>query len=141
MQHWSKREHPEGECWPVGRAYHAAVCLGYGGDHPQLLVTGGALVKVLSDAWLLDIKSSKWREVRTQLMTSHTSCHAKSCISIAIVYVQVSVPKLQGRCHHSATAFSLSSGLTEVTLFGGCPEWISDALPRIAATTVLRFGM
>ena len=75
MQHWSKLEHPEGEPWPVGRARHAAVCLGYGGDHPQLLVTGGldAGLKVLSDAWLLDSKSGQWREVRTQLMTSHTS--------------------------------------------------------------------
>ena len=72
MQHWSKLEHPEGEPWPVGRARHAAVCLGYGGDHPQLLVTGGkdAVRKVLSDAWLLDVKSGKWREVSTQLMTS-----------------------------------------------------------------------
>ena len=40
MQHWSKLEHPEGEPWPVRRSRHAAVCLDYGGDHPQLLVTG-----------------------------------------------------------------------------------------------------
>ena len=48
-----------------GDHVHAAVCLGYGGDHPQLLVTGGldAGHKVLSDAWLLDVKSGQWREV------------------------------------------------------------------------------
>ena len=65
MQHWSKLAHHVGEPWPVKRAGHAAVCLGYGGDHPQLLVTGGlgAGSKVLSDAWILDVQSGKWREV------------------------------------------------------------------------------
>ena len=34
------------------RAGHAAVCLDYGGDHPQLFVTGGVdgSKKILSDA-------------------------------------------------------------------------------------------
>ena len=66
MQHWSKVEHPVGELHPVGRSSHAAVCLGYGGDHPQLLVIGGrgAGYKVLGDAWLLDVQSGQWREVR-----------------------------------------------------------------------------
>ena len=66
MQHWSKVEHPVGEPCPVGRSAHAAVCLGYGGDHPQLLVIGGkdADDHVLGDAWLLDVQSGKWREVR-----------------------------------------------------------------------------
>ena len=56
--------------------------------------------------------------------------------------VQVIVPSLLSRERHSATAFTLSPGLTEVTLFGGCPEVAStDAnSPQIAATTVLRFG-
>ena len=59
--------------------------------------------------------------------------------------VQVNVPSLQSRCYHSAAAFSLSPGLTEVTIFGGCPEWPStyksDAdLQHMANTTVLRFG-
>ena len=41
-----------------------------GGDHPQLLVTGGldAGDKVLSDVWQLDIYSGKWREVRSMLV-------------------------------------------------------------------------
>ena len=62
-----------------------------------------------------------------------------------VLHVQVIVPSLQSRFYHSATAFSLSPGLTEVTIFGGCPNWPSnyksDAdLPQIANTTVLRFG-
>ena len=55
----------EGESCPVGRSSHAAVCLGYGGDHPQLLITGGLGVgnKVLSDSWIFDLQSGRWREV------------------------------------------------------------------------------
>ena len=50
----------------MGRAVHATVCLGYGGDQPQLLVTGGidSDGNILSDAWLLDVESRRWREVR-----------------------------------------------------------------------------
>lgn len=59
--------------------------------------------------------------------------------------MQIEIPSLQSRCDHSATAFNLFPGLTEVVLFGGCPifpkECRSDAyLPQIAETTVLRFG-
>ena len=62
-----------------------------------------------------------------------------------VLHVQVTVPSLQSRFSHSATAFSLSPGLTEVTIFGGSPNvpsnLKSDAdLPLIANTTVLRFG-
>ena len=55
----------EGKSCPMGRTRHAAVCLGYGGDHPQLLITGGLDDgnKVLSDSWILDLQSGKWREV------------------------------------------------------------------------------
>ena len=63
MQHFSKMD-TQGESCPE-RYYHAAVCLGYGGDHPQLLVTGGiGSVNILSDVWLLDVQSGRWREVR-----------------------------------------------------------------------------
>ena len=60
-------------------------------------------------------------------------------------HVQVTVPSLQSRSDHSATAFNLSPGLTEVTLFGGYSEWPSnpkslDDVTPIANTTVLRFG-
>ena len=64
MQHWNKLE-IQGESCPVGRYVHAAVCLGYGGDHPQLLVIGGHDgTTPLSDVWLLDLESGRWREVR-----------------------------------------------------------------------------
>ena len=55
----------EGQLWPEGRSSHSAACLGYGSDHPQLLVTGGtSIVGLLGDAWILDFQSVKWREVR-----------------------------------------------------------------------------
>ena len=65
MQHWSKVDHHEGEPCPVGRWGHSAVCLDYG-DHPQLLVIGGSGSgkKALSDGWLLDVQSGRWRKVR-----------------------------------------------------------------------------
>ena len=65
MQHFSKMD-TQGESCPRKRYKHAAVCLGYGGDHPQLLVTGGwgRGGDVLSDVWLLDVQSGRWREVR-----------------------------------------------------------------------------
>ena len=52
----------------MGRSAHAAVCLDYG-DHPQLLVTGGRSVdgKALRDAWMLDVQSGRWREVRLKI--------------------------------------------------------------------------
>ena len=66
LQHWSVLDKSEGP-WPVGRHRHAAVCLWNGGDHPQLLVTGGMdeKNKVLSDMWLLDLHAGRWREVRS----------------------------------------------------------------------------
>ena len=64
MQHWSKVEHPVGEPCPVERSNHASVCLGYGGNHPQLLVTGGwDGGRVFNDVWVLDVESGHWREV------------------------------------------------------------------------------
>ena len=55
----------EGQSCPMVREGHAAVCLGYGRDHPQLLITGGLGVgnKVLSDSWILDLQSGRWKEV------------------------------------------------------------------------------
>ena len=62
-----------------------------------------------------------------------------------MVNVQVKLPGLQSRFYHSAAAFRLSPGMTEVTIFGGCPEWStkykSDTdFSQIANTTMLRFG-
>ena len=46
---------------------HAAVCLDYGGDRPQLVVTGGhdASDNVLNDVWIMDVQSGMWKEVST----------------------------------------------------------------------------
>ena len=65
MQHWSKLE-IQGDSCPVGRSDHASVCLGYGGDHPQLLITDGNddSYTPLSNVWLLGLESGRWREVR-----------------------------------------------------------------------------
>ena len=52
-----------------------------------------------------------------------------------VLHVQVT---LQSRYGHSATAFSLSPGLTEVILFGGLTSLSLSVV--IAETTVLRFG-
>ena len=78
MQHWSKLDYREGEPCPMRRNSHAAVCLGYGQDHPQLLVTGGrgAGNKVLSDAWMLDVQSGRWREVRVSCRLDGVVCSA-----------------------------------------------------------------
>ena len=76
MQHWRKLEHPVGEPRPVERTRHGAVCLGYGEPHPQVLVTGGldAGRKVLSDAWILDVQSGRWREVSVEMRDGAWQC-------------------------------------------------------------------
>ena len=49
----------------MGRMGHAACCINYGEQHPQLLVTGGLDNddKTLTDAWLLDVDSGTWKKV------------------------------------------------------------------------------
>ena len=64
-QEWTKLERPEGTPWPVERSSHAACCLNYGEEYPQLLVTGGVdkNATTLWDVWILDVNSGRWREV------------------------------------------------------------------------------
>ena len=64
-QEWIKLERPRGATWPVERSAHAACCLNYGEDQPQLLVTGGVDKNgtTLQDAWILNVKSGRWRRV------------------------------------------------------------------------------
>ena len=49
----------------MGRSSHAACCLNYGEEHPQLLVSGGLDKdeKTLSDLWVLDVEAGTWKEV------------------------------------------------------------------------------
>ena len=56
---------PEGAAWPVEREGHAACCLNYGQEHPQLLISGGLdrHNKTLGHAWLLSVATGTWREV------------------------------------------------------------------------------
>ena len=64
-QEWTKLEKPGGASWPVERSAHAACCLNFGEEHPQLLVTGGVDKNgnTLQDAWVLDVNSGRWMEV------------------------------------------------------------------------------
>jgi len=67
-QEWTKLERlDERDPWPAKRQDHAACCLNFGEEHPQLLVTGGAGLenKTFSDAWILDVHSRRWKEVGT----------------------------------------------------------------------------
>jgi len=50
----------------VGRRNHAACSLNHGNDEPVLLITGGVddNNNTLKDAWLLEVHSGRWREVR-----------------------------------------------------------------------------
>ena len=60
----------KGDEWPVGRACHAACCLGYGSDNPSLFVIGGGTTgeRILQDAWIFDVASRVWREVLLLLL-------------------------------------------------------------------------
>ena len=66
LQNWTKIEPGMGGPWPVGRTAHAACYLDHGGEHPQLLISGGMGNddKTLSCSWLLDVASRKWKKVR-----------------------------------------------------------------------------
>ncbi|XP_064393321.1 probable serine/threonine-protein kinase drkD [Halichondria panicea] len=97
------------------RSLHAACCLNYGQDHPQLLVYGGLDNgnKALEDMWILDVDTVQWAEVTPP-------------------------ESMTPRYYHSITATSLGPGLTEVLVFGGKRKMGEDV---IAETTVLRFEL
>ena len=71
-QEWTKLERPRRAPWPAERAGHAACCLNYGEEHPQLLVTGGVNNNgySLQDAWILDVNSGRWRRVSGDVHTN-----------------------------------------------------------------------
>ena len=64
-QEWTKLERPVEAPWPVERYGHAACCLNYGEEYPQLLVIGGwnKNETILNDACILDVKSGSWKSV------------------------------------------------------------------------------
>ena len=58
---------------------------------------------------------------------------------------QLTLPEdAKPRWGHTATAFSLGPGRTQVTMFGGCPKWemgkSDDTQSKLSETTVLDFG-
>ena len=75
MQHWRKLDNV-GEPCPVERYGHAAVCLNYGEDQPQIFISGGIDddINVFSDGWILDVQSGRWREVSSLLTCCTVLC-------------------------------------------------------------------
>ena len=65
-QNWRKLNKSGDGPWPEERYSHAACCLNYGQEFPQLLVSGGLdrQGKPLADLWILDIERGNWRKVR-----------------------------------------------------------------------------
>ncbi len=95
----------QGELCPVERTDHAACCLNYGEDHPQLLVYGGMRKegmsndpKILGDMWILDVNTGKWTEVSLSMWhkcknsqfaigrTSHAHAHSLCFYRLQIPY-------------------------------------------------------
>ena len=75
---------------------HIAACLGYGGQHKKVLVSGGWNGdNVISDTWLLDPQSWRWEEVRRELLYSLYQLLNGVCFSdlltneLAKLYIQV----------------------------------------------------
>ncbi len=60
---FTKLVYPDGASQPSPRSSHAAVCLDYNTNNPQLLVIGGLDDKTLSDVWCLDVQAQSWQQV------------------------------------------------------------------------------
>ena len=86
LQHWIKLTKSGGGPWPEERSSHAACCLNYGQQFPQLLVAGGVdrQGKPLSDVWILDIERGRWRKVRPTIL--FTACNNMFMYSAGGVY-------------------------------------------------------
>ena len=69
-----------------------------------------------------------------------SECLALGRITLLYLCVQVPVTDLQSRYRHCAAAFTLSPGIADVVLFGGCTADPATIETFIAETTVLRFG-
>ena len=63
-----KFERKAGDLWPIERSSHAACCLGFGSKYPHLLVSGG-VEKTMKDAWLFDVASGRWKQVKLYYYT------------------------------------------------------------------------
>ena len=66
FQTW--RKHKVGDPWPERREDHIATCLGYGGQHQRLLISGGYRGPAnYDDMWLMDPQSGGMKKVRMNL--------------------------------------------------------------------------
>ncbi len=56
--------YPDGAQQQSPRSSHAAVCVDYNTNSPQLLVIGGRDDnKTLKDVWCLDVQAQSWQQV------------------------------------------------------------------------------
>ena len=69
-----------------------------------------------------------------------SECFALGTITFLYLCVQVPLTGLQSRHVHCAAAFTLSPGIADMVLFGGCTACPPTIETFIAETTVLRFG-
>ena len=138
---------------PEERSSHAACCLKYGQQFPQVLVSGGLdrQGKPLADLWILDIERGNWRKVRQTFhhfplcvwfVYEHYVCVCPYYSCLNVIPMQVSVT-LKARWRHSLTSFSLGPELTKVVEFGGSPE-VGTEFPetqlQMADTSLLQFS-
>ncbi len=58
--------YPDGAPQPSPRSTHAAVCIDYNRNSPQLLVIGGGQdgKETFSDVWCLNVPAQSWQQVR-----------------------------------------------------------------------------
>ena len=66
IQHWTQLKQSGRGPWPEERSSHAACCLNYGQQYPQLLVYGGRNRenRPSEDVWILDVGRGNWKNVR-----------------------------------------------------------------------------
>ena len=67
------------------------------------------------------------------------------CYAFNILLIQLPLPEgVLPRCGHSTVAMELAPGLTEVTVFAGCPQFdpkkTLDDQVKLAETVILSFG-
>ena len=152
-QNWRKLKKSGDGLWPEERTVHAACCLNYGQQFPQLLLSGGLdrQYKPLADLWI-HIERGNWRKVRQTFhhfflcvwfVCEYYVFPCCLCLSLLnVITMQVSAT-LKARWGHSLTSFSLGPGLTEVVEFGGSPEpptGSEETDRKMADTTLLQFS-
>jgi len=66
LQTWT--QYKESDPWPGRRWSHSASCVGLGGQHQRLVISGGSDGGVTyDDLWILDPRSGRTEKVRAAL--------------------------------------------------------------------------